>query len=343
MILAVALFSGCIKDNYQEIVGKCPEVLSVNPSNGATNVPFNQRISIVFNERMNISTINAQTFSLRGAAPVSGVFTYADSIVVFTPSTALSPNTTYTGKITTAVKDLAGNALQTDYIWSFSTGAFFIDLQSVARFGIIASTGVANVAGQSEIRNMDVGISPGLRSAVTGFPPAIIVNGLIYASNDLVPEGIPAMLVQAKAELIEAYLATESLVFPAATALVGDVGGRTLSPGIYKSNSTLLIQAGDLTLDAQGNQNAVWIFQVASGLNTIGGAGGNVILKNGANANNVFWQVGSSATIGDYTAFKGNVMALTSITMNAGAIATGRMLAINGSVVLSNANIIEKP
>jgi hypothetical protein len=87
----------------------------------------------------------------------------------------------------------------------------------------------------------------------------------------------------------------------------------------------------------------VWIFQIASDFTTVGGAGGNVILIGGAQAKNVFWQTGSSATIGDFTAFKGNVLALTSITMNSGAVAIGRMLARNGSVVMTNTNIIEKP
>jgi hypothetical protein len=131
--------------------------------------------------------------------------------------------------------------------------------------------------------------------------------------------------------------------FPAPTTVSGDLGGRTLTPGIYKSNSSLLIQSGNLTLDAQGDANAVWIFQVASDFTTVGGSGGNIILTGGARANNVFWQTGSSATIGDFTSFKGNVLALTSITMKSGATAQGRMLAINGSVVLTNTNIINKP
>jgi hypothetical protein len=75
----------------------------------------------------------------------------------------------------------------------------------------------------------------------------------------------------------------------------------------------------------------------------VGGAGGDVLLINGAQAKNVYWQTGSSATIGDDTSFKGNVLALTSITMNSGAIAEGRMLARNGSVVMTNTNIINKP
>ena len=96
-------------------------------------------------------------------------------------------------------------------------------------------------------------------------------------------------------------------------------------------------------MDAQGDANAVWIFQIASDFTTVGGAGGDVILAGGAQAKNVFWQVGRSATIGDYTIFKGNILALTSITMNPYATAEGRMLARNGAVVMTHTNIITKP
>jgi len=157
---------------------------------------------------------------------------------------------------------------------------------------------------------MDVGISPGGRTSVTGFPPAIIVNGTIYAANDITSLGVPAMLLQAKQDLSEAYLFAQGSVFPAPAIVAGDQGGKTLASGIYKSTSSLLIQSGDLTLDAQGDPNAVWIFQVASALTTVGGAGGNIILSGGAQAKNIFWQLGSSATIGDYTSFKGNILSI---------------------------------
>jgi hypothetical protein len=151
------------------------------------------------------------------------------------------------------------------------------------------------------------------------------------------------MLILAKQDLVAAYLFAESASSPFPQAVSGDLGGLTLAPGIYKTTSTLLIQSGDLTLDAQGDANAVWIFQISSAFTTVGGAGGNVILIGGAQAKNVFWQVGSTATIGDFTSFKGNVLALTSIIMNTSAKASGRMLAINGSVVLTSSNIINKP
>jgi hypothetical protein len=157
------------------------------------------------------------------------------------------------------------------------------------------------------------------------------------------------MLIQAKLDLTAAYLFAEGATSPAPATVSGDQGGKTLAPGIYKSTSTLLIQLGDLTLDAQGDANAVWIFQIASAFTTVGGgpypspSGGNVILAGGAQAKNVFWQTGSSATIGDYTSFKGNVLALQTITMGAYSRAEGRMLARNGAITLTSTNIITKP
>ncbi|HEY5571287.1 MAG TPA: ice-binding family protein, partial [Bacteroidales bacterium] len=254
---------------------------------------------------------------------------------------------TYTATITNDVKNSAGVNMVENYIWTFTTKATVIipviNIKSLSRFGILAGVGVSNNAGASIIKDLDVGITPGVRSSVTGFPPATFNNGAIYASDDIAPPGTAAMLLQAKLDWDEVYGYLEGASNPAPATVEGDQGGKTLAPGIYKSTSTLLIQNGDLTLDAQGDANAVWIFQVASAFTTVGGAGGNVILTGGANADNVFWQVGSSATIGDYTSFHGNVLALTSITMNSYSTIIGRLLAKNGAVVMTHTNKITKP
>lgn len=329
------------------LVPLAPTVISTIPANLATNVPFTQVISATFNEAMDPLTINASTFTVKiGATLVAGTVTYSGTTATFTPSSNLVTGT-YTAKITTAAKNLAGTSLASDNVWSFSTNAVLgpigVDLKSAEDFGILAGVGVSNNAGFSEIHDMNVGISPGVRSSITGFPPAIIVNGAMFASDDAAPAGVAAMLIQAKQDLTDAYLFAEGATSPAPASVSGDQGGLTLAPGIYKSTSTLLIQSGDLTLDGGGDANAVWIFQIASAFTTVGGAGGNVILSGNAQAKNVYWQVGSSATIGDGTSFKGNILALTSITMNTNAVAEGRMLARNGSVVMTSTNIINKP
>jgi hypothetical protein len=324
-----------------------PKVNSTDPVNLGTGVALNKVIGATFSEAMNASTITSLTFTLMiGTTLVSGAVDYSGTTATFTPTSNLISGT-YTATITTGAKNVSGTPLAINYVWSFSTnttvGASGVDLKSVARFGIIAGVGVSNNAGPSVIKDMDVGIYPGVRSSITGFPPATMVNGAMYASDDIAPPGVPAMLNQAKLDLTAAYLFAEGATSPAPATVAGDQGGKTLAPGIYKSTSTLLIQSGDLTLDAQGDVNAVWIFQIASDFTTVGGAGGNVILSGGAQAKNIFWQTGSSATIGDYTSFNGNILALTSITMNSHATVVGRVLARNGAVVLTSTNIITKP
>lgn len=342
IIISVVLIVGCQKDDYKEILGVCPVVVSTNPDNLRTGVPLNQVITVTFNGAMNPATITTSAITLQGPGATPGTIAYSGLTAAFTPSSPLKPNTTYTGRVNTSVKDITGNALQTDYVWTFTTGAEGVQLNSIAEFGILTATGISS-SGFSVINNMDIGVSPGLRASITGFPPAMIVNGAMFASNDLVPAGVFAMLSLAKQDLATAYQFAKNAASPVSVPVSGDQGGKTLTPGIYKSTSTLLIQSGDLTLDARGDTSAVWIFQVDSDLTTIGGPGGDVILTGGAQAKNVFWQVGSSATIGNNTSFKGILMALTSITINSGATVEGRLFAINGAVVLTSTNILNKP
>jgi hypothetical protein len=123
-------------------------------------------------------------------------------------------------------------------------------------------------------------------------------------------------------------------------AVAGNIGGTTLTPGLYKSTSSLAISSGNLTLSGNGDPNAVFVFQVASTLTTT--TGNSVILSNGANAANVFWQIGSSATLGG-TPFMGNLLALTSITVGNGVVMTGRALCQNGSVTLGTSGSVTVP
>ena len=331
-----------------------PRVNSTDPANLATGVALNKVISAVFSEAMNATTITTSSFTLMsGLTPITGTVNYAGTTATFTPTVNLLSGVKYTATITTAAKNPAGIPLANDYVWTFSTGAPLgpvgVDLKSVARFGIIAGVGVSNDAGASVINDLDVGIYPGARSSITGFPPGTIVNGAMYAADDIAPAGVAAMLLQAKNDLVAAYDFAEAATSPAPATVSGDMGGTTLAPGIYKSQTSMLIQNGDLTLDAQGDANAVWIFQIGSALTTVGGgtypstSGGNVKLTGGALAKNVFWQVTSSATIGDYTSFKGNILALSTITMGPYSRAEGRMLARNGSVTMTSTNIINKP
>ncbi|MDI5897553.1 Ig-like domain-containing protein [Flavobacterium yafengii] len=323
-----------------------PNVTATDPADNASGVALNKNITATFSMAMDPLTISNTTFTLKnGSAIITGTVSYLGTTATFNPDSDLLPGTTYTAAINTSAKNVAGVSLANDYVWNFNTNSAVVgntvNLGSAERFGIIAGVGVSNNAGFSIINNMDVGISPGVRSSITGFPPAVIVNGAIYASDDIAPVGIAAMLTQAKLDLTNAYLFAEGASYSAPITVSGDQGGKTLVAGIYKSTSTLLVQNGDLTLS--GSATDVWIFQVASAFTTVGGAGGNIKLTGGALAKNVFWQTGSSATIGDYTSFVGNVLALQSITMGSHSTAQGRMLARNGAVVMTHTNIITKP
>jgi hypothetical protein len=200
-----------------------------------------------------------------------------------------------------------------------------VGLGTAANFAVLAGSTVTNT-GPSVISG-SVGLDPG--SAVTGFPP-----GIVLAGTTEVADGVA---LQAKNDLVTAY---NSAAGRSSTATIsGDLAGRTLVSGVYTSASSLGL-SGALTLDAQGDPSAVFIFQAGSTL--IVGSGSQVNLIGGAQACNVFWQVGSSATIGTGSSFVGNIMALTSVTMTTGATLQGRALARNGAVTLDT-NTITSP
>jgi hypothetical protein len=120
--------------------------------------------------------------------------------------------------------------------------------------------------------------------------------------------------------------------------LSGNIGGLTLTPGLYKSTSSLAISSGDLTFDAKGNADAIFIIQIATTLTTTSGR--KVVLSGGALASNIFWQVGSSATFGTTSVFKGTVMAMQSISLNTGATLEGRALARTGAITMAGNTIV---
>jgi hypothetical protein len=190
-------------------------------------------------------------------------------------------------------------------------------------FAVLAGSTITNTG--NSVISSDVGLHPG--TAVIGFPPGT-VNGSKHVTD--------AVAEQAKADLITAY--NDAAGRPLSATSPPDIGGQTLTAGVYKTGSVpSLGLTGNLTLDAQGDPRAVFIFQAASTLVTA--TDSSVTLINGARACNVYWQIGSSATLGTRTAFKGTIMALTSISANDGVRVDGRLLARNGAVTLINDTI----
>ena len=196
-----------------------------------------------------------------------------------------------------------------------------VNLGTVDNFGILASYTITNTG--ASVVNGNVGLSPG--TSVTGFPPGSI-NGVQSLNN--------AVAVQAQADLTTAY--NNAAGQPAILAAT-ELGGTTKTTGVYNSAAGTFGLTGTLTLDAQGDSSAVFIFQTASTLITA--AGSSIALINGAQACNVFWQVGSSATLGTNTTFKGNILAMASITLNANVNVAGRVLARTGAVTLDTNTI----
>jgi hypothetical protein len=192
---------------------------------------------------------------------------------------------------------------------------------------ILAGTSITNT-GATTISG-DMGLSPG--TSVGGFPPGILTGTLHI--ND-------AIANQAKLDLTAAYDDAAGRTATDIVTLSGNIGGLTLTPGLYKSTSSLAISSGDLTFDAKGNANAVFIIQIASSLTTTSGR--KVILSGSAQAANIFWQVGSSATFGTTSVFKGTIMAMQSITFNTGATLDGRALARTGGVTMAGNAIVKE-
>jgi hypothetical protein len=200
-----------------------------------------------------------------------------------------------------------------------------VSLGTAANYAVLAASTVTNTGATTV--NGDLGLSPG--TSVTGFPPGQ-VNGTQHIAD--------AAAAQAKSDLATAY---DNAAGRATTATVPvELGGTTKTPGVYDSPAGTFGITGTVTLDAQGDPNAVFVFKAASTLITASASGVNLV--NGARSCNVFWQVGSSATLGTFSTLRGNVLALASITVTTGVTVDGRTLARNAAVTLDT-NTITRP
>ena len=357
-----------------------PTITLTTPPNADTNDLLNTTVNATFSEAMDPVTITAPgTFALAvsglGGAAVTGTVTYdsVNNIATLTPTANLTATTQYTATITNAGKDLAGNSLVAGAKpnpWTFTTGASVgaaaPNLGTSATFGSLGGNAGITNQGINTVINGDIGTTAA-STLVTGFHDAGpgctytetgsnmgLVNGNIDTAAPPPTVGCPSegtaatasIANQAALDALTAFINLSPASRPGGTDPgAGQLGGLVLAPGIYQAaGGSFLITGSDLTLDAQGNANAIWVFQMASTL-TVGapGAPRSIILVNGAQAKNVFWQVGSMATInppGGGT-MVGTIIASTGVSFSTAgnaAITTlnGRALSLNASVTMVN-------
>ena len=322
-----------------------PSVLLVNPADLAVNVALDSSVSATFSKAMDPLTVSAATFTVQASGPplapaLAGTVSYDANAKTasFTPVAKLAAGSSYTATLSTGCRDLSGNPLAANKVWSFTTGSAAIPgpaagsvaLGSAGSFGIMATSAITNTG--FSVINGDVSLDPG--TSLTGVPPGV-VNGAIHIND--------SVSAQARIDLLTAYNFATTLP-PGTTIPAGkDLGGLYplgIPPGTYTSGSTMLV-ATPLVLDAGGNANAVWVFQIGSSLTT----GASVTLANGAQAKNVFWVPALDATIGVGTVFYGTIVSGRDVTAVTGAVINGRILAgaTTAGTIALDSNIINVP
>ena len=368
-----------------------PTVISSSPSNGDTNVPVRTHngttnvvsvkvVTATFSEAMNPATITPLgVFTLKDntlGVDVPGVVTMnaANTIATFTPNVAtLNLNTNYTATITTAAKNAGSiTAMPNPVAWSFTTmntsfanqaspfvGQAPVDLLSAGNFTILAKTTITDVPSSAITGNIGLSPNTGFAVKVTCAEMALgkiyeVDAGYVGADMTCVAAGPGAnktLVDNAVADMGTAYAEAAARTLPDATELgAGNISGLTFYPGLYKWSTAVNINT-DITLDAKGDTNAVWIFQIAQDLTIAAGGslpvGIKVILAGGAKASNIFWQVGAAgvpgagATINTFATFNGTILSAKQAIANTGAVVNGRLFA--DTQVTLQQNPVTKP
>ncbi len=323
-----------------------PTITVLNPVNADTHVAVNQKISVTFSEAMDVLTMTTEHFVVTGpgSALIAGVVDY-DALVnraIFTASKNFAPNTLFTATINTGAKDLAGNALASDVVWSFTTSAVAgpapLVLGSAGTFAILTKSGITDVP--SSVITGDIGASPITGAALIISCPE--VTGTIYSVDATGPAckvTDDTFLTTAVGDMEIAFTDAAGRTLPDFTEHgAGEIGGLTLVPGLYKWSTSVLIST-DVTLS--GGADDVWIFQISGDLTQ---ANGKIVhLAGGAQAKNIYWQVGggTGVAIGTTAHFEGTILALKGINLATGATVNGRLLA--QTAVALDHNTVTKP
>jgi len=343
-----------------------PTVTSVSPIAGSAANCLTKTVSATFDEPMDPTTIDTTSFIVTaGGTPVAGTVSY-DSVAklaTFVPSASsgFAASTAFVVTLTTSVTDLAGNALAANKVWTFSTGAQTctagVALGQAASFGAFGGgAGVTN-QGVNTVVNGNLG-STAACTLITGFHDSLhvytetplnigTVNGAVEGAPP--PPGPPATMAIATQARADAQTAYDNLAAkpPGSDPGAGQLGGAILLPGTYTSAlGTFDITTGDLTLDAQGDTNATWVFQSAAAL-TVGlpATPRHVLLINGAQAGNVYWQVGSAARIETGSLMVGTIIAPAGVTISTAGqtiqtTLVGRAIGLTASVTMVNTTIV---
>ena len=343
-MLMIVLISSCKKDKDNDPL---PLGTSSDPLNNVTGVARNKVLTFTFSEAMDPLTINNSTFILKqGSTTIPGTVSYSGTTATFTPTNILDANTTYTATITTGAKTLTGNSLAANAVWSFITGGTdsslaVVNLGSSINYVILAKTAISNIS-ISTITG-DLGLSPAATSYVTGlsltnatgYATSAQVTGKIFAADMADPT--PINLTTAVSNMITAYNDAAGRSNPDFSELgTGNIGGKTLAPGLYKWTNTVTIPSA---VTISGSATDVWIFQIAGNLTMSSAV--NVTLGGGALAKNIFWQVAGTVTIGTNSHVEGVILSMTDITFQTGASINGRALA--QTAVVLDGNAITKP
>ncbi len=347
-----------------------PTVVTANPllDGSVTDFPINRSVSANFSEELDPTTITTSSFKLFNVADsanpvsVSGAVSYSDKVATFTPNVDLNPGEEYSARLITngndPITDLAGNELEANKVWSFTTGAPAVgpapvNLGTAGDFVILTKAGITNTDSHLSAITGNIGTSPITAAAMDNVwcseIPAHTIFGVdaTYTGNGDTSCFMGGTTVvgdtTAKTKVDNAVLDMGTAYADAAARTTpdflnegaGEIGSLTLEPGLYKWGTGVSIST-DVTLDGLDNENNVWIFQIAG--DVIQASDKHVTLVNGALAKNVFWQVAGDegVTIGTGATFEGVVLARTKVAVNTNAAVNGRLFAHTAVTLQSN-------